>query len=454
MISAFTATATDVVKNDIIDVLGLRTPEVVMTGFDRPNLYFRVEAIKKKTEYISEYIEKHPSESGIIYCATRKSTDALYEYLCKKGVPAARYHAGMENAERKRSQDDFIFDRLPVIVATNAFGMGIDKSNVRYVIHYNMPQSMENYYQEAGRAGRDGEAAECILLFSAQDIMINKLLLEHKEFTDVPEEDIVLIKQRDAKRLQIMEGYCRQTGCLRNYILGYFGERTDHPCGNCGNCNHEYKTVDMTAEAKQVINCVWETRGRYGLNIVVGTLLGAKRARMAEVGTVNYRTYGALKDCSETEIRTLIGQMILDGYLIQTEDKYSVLRLGNIEDLKDGGARVIVRSCENKTPEKAQSKTRKKSTGHTLTETGQELFEMLRELRLEIAREEAVPPYIVFSDKTLTDMCAKLPSDREEMMGASGVGEVKFEKYGEQFLEAIAEFRRSDPDLVTCVDDK
>ena len=235
---------------------------MVITGFDRKNLYYSVENIRRKDEFIMEYIEKHPTESGIIYCATRKNVDNLFELLFKRGVPVTRYHAGLTNETRKKNQDDFIYDRTPVIIATNAFGMGIDKSNVRYVIHYNMPQSMENYYQEAGRAGRDGENSQCILLFSLQDVMIDTILLDNKDFSDVDEEDEYLIRQRDIRRLQTMEGYCKTTGCLRNYILEYFGEKTSGPCDNCGNCHREYHEVDMTAEAKWVVNCVAETRGR------------------------------------------------------------------------------------------------------------------------------------------------------------------------------------------------
>lgn len=442
IVSAFTATATEEVKNDILCTLSLADPEVVITGFDRKNLYYSVENIRRKDEFIMEYIEKHPTESGIIYCATRKNVDNLFELLFKRGVPVTRYHAGLTNETRKKNQDDFIYDRTPVIIATNAFGMGIDKSNVRYVIHYNMPQSMENYYQEAGRAGRDGENSQCILLFSLQDVMIDRMLLDNKDFSDVDEEDEYLIRQRDIRRLQTMEGYCKTTGCLRNYILEYFGEKTSGPCDNCGNCHREYHEVDMTAEAKWVVNCVAETKGRYGLTIVLGTLMGAKRARLRELRTDQYKSYGALSGHSEAELRTLISQMTEMGYLYQTQEKYSVLKLGNITPLKDANTRVIMRTYEEKEPDKKkkiQKAVRKRSTD-ALTSAGYDLFEVLRKLRLEIAKEESMPPYIIFSDKTLIDMCVKKPSDEEEMLNVSGVGANKLKKYGQRFLEEIQKF--------------
>ena len=442
IVSAFTATATEEVKNDILCTLSLADPEVVITGFDRKNLYYSVENIRRKDEFIMEYIEKHPTESGIIYCATRKNVDNLFELLFKRGVSVTRYHAGLTNETRKKNQDDFIYDRTPVIIATNAFGMGIDKSNVRYVIHYNMPQSMENYYQEAGRAGRDGENSQCILLFSLQDVMIDRMLLDNKDFSDVDEEDEYLIRQRDIRRLQTMEGYCKTTGCLRNYILEYFGEKTSGPCDNCGNCHREYHEVDMTAEAKWVVNCVAETRGRYGLTIVLGTLMGAKRARLRELRTEQYKSYGALSGHSEAELRTLISQMTERGYLYQTQEKYSVLKLGDITPLKDENTRVIMRTYEEKEPDKKKKiqKTVRKRSTDALTSAGYDLFEVLRKLRLEIAKEESMPPYIIFSDKTLIDMCVKKPSDEEEMLNVSGVGANKLKKYGQRFLEEIQKF--------------
>lgn len=455
IVSAFTATATEEVKTDIICILKLSDPDVVITGFDRENLYFSVEATRMKDDFVVDYIEKHPNDSGIIYCATRKNVDTLYELLLAKYVPVTRYHAGMENAERKKNQDDFIYDRSPVIVATNAFGMGIDKSNVRFVIHYNMPQSMENYYQEAGRAGRDGEPSQCILLFAPKDIMINKYLLEHKEFKDVPEEDIELIMQRDVRKLQIMEGYCRTTGCLRNYILEYFGEKTGGPCDNCGNCHRDYIELDKTEEAKKIINCVYETKGRYGLNIVIGTLIGLKRARLRELNTIEYKTYGTLSEYKEEELRYIINQMILDGYLVQTEDQYSVIKLGNIEPLKNPDTKFYVRVYEDKEDNiDNTARKRKKKKTDILTKAGYDLFDRLRDLRISIAREQGVPPYIVFNDRTLIDMCTLLPKDKIEMLNISGVGEAKYEKYGIRFIDEIDSFLREFPDAILSIEDE
>uniref|UniRef100_UPI004056200E DNA helicase RecQ n=1 Tax=Agathobacter sp. TaxID=2021311 RepID=UPI004056200E len=449
IISAFTATATEEVKADILCTLALKHPNILVTGFDRENLYYSVEHIKKKEDFITNYISEHPNESGVIYCATRKNVDKLFELLFKRGISITRYHAGLGNEERKRNQEDFIYDRKPIVIATNAFGMGIDKSNVRYVIHYNMPQSMENYYQEAGRAGRDGEPSQCILLFSPQDIMIHKFLLENKDFSEVNPEDEELVRERDVKRLYAMEQYCKTTKCLRNYILEYFGEKTHGSCDNCGNCHRNYQEIDMTTQAKWVINCVYETKGRYGLNIVMGTLLGANRARLREIGAMEYKSYGALKDYDESLIRLLIDRMIQEDYLYQTNDKYSVLRIGTqMKELRNENTHVIVRIYEEKEPKKAHVKSAKTRSTDALTSAGFELFEKLRALRLQIAREEALPPYIVFSDKTLIDMCVKVPHTKEEMLDVNGVGENKFAKYGQKFLDEIKNYEEAKPNVL------
>ncbi len=448
VISAFTATATGEVKTDIECILRLDRPDVTVTGFDRENLYYSVEHLagKKKDDFVIDYVEKHPNESGIIYCSTRKNVNDLQMKLFKRGVPVTGYHAGLDNSIRKKSQDDFIYDRAPVVVATNAFGMGIDKSNVRYVIHYNMPQSMENYYQEAGRAGRDGENSQCILLFSAQDVIIARFLLEQKEFEDVDAGDIELIKQRDTHRLQVMEGYCKTTSCLRNYILEYFGERRSLPCDNCGNCHGSFTEADMTFEAKWVINCIAETRGRFGKNIVSGTLVGANRARLREVGATGYRSYGVLKEVNEKDVQVLIDQMVMEGYIVQAGE-YRVLQMGDISGLRDENIRVTVRKPKEKEIAAAGRGKKARSTD-ALTSAGYQLFERLRQLRTAIAKEEGMPPYIIFSDKTLIDMCVKMPSDRRGMLAVSGVGENKFGKYGQRFIDEITAFAASHPGAV------
>lgn len=438
VVSAFTATATENVREDIICTLGLQDPFVLVNGFDRENLFFQVEKPKSKEQYILDYVASHESESGIIYCATRKNVDNLYNLLESKGFSVAKYHAGMSAEERKRMQDDFVFDFTSIVVATNAFGMGIDKSNVRYVIHYNMPQSMENYYQEAGRAGRDGLEAKCILLFSAQDIVINRLLLEHKEMTDLSPEELATVKERDMQRLQSMERYCYTTECLRNYILKYFGEKPEKPCGDCGNCLHTFETLDMTDAAKQIINCVYESRQRFGKTIIIDTVAGAKTARLAEIGAVNYKSYGVLASTNKKLIRRLVEQMVAEGYLRVGD--YQVVKLGNFQALKDPETTVMVKiTDDDKLPQRAEKPKKKTNGKDALTAAGFKLFDKFRELRLQIAREENMPPYIIFSDKTLIDMAVKMPRSKSEMLEVSGVGENKYGKYGERFLRVIEE---------------
>lgn len=446
ILSAFTATANEEVKNDIICMLRLKNPYVIVTGFDRKNLYFSVEKLnsKAKNKYLIDYIKEHPNDSGIIYCATRNNVDEVCDMLKSFNVGVTKYHAGLSNEERKRNQQDFIYDVSSIIVATNAFGMGIDKSNVRFVIHYNMPQSMENYYQEAGRAGRDGEDSKCILLFSPQDVMINKFLLDKKDFNNATFEEIELIKERDLKRLRSMEYYCKITSCLRNYILTYFGEKAVLPCDNCRNCQVEYIQKDMTFEAKWIINCIAETRGKYGTNIVIGILLGLNQARLRELQVQNYTSYGKLKDSDEETLKELVSLMIIDGYIYQTNDKYGILKIGDISKLKEEDAHVFLKTvAKNLQVEEdniLKPKIVKKKITDQLIKVGYDLLDELKKLRLEIARLEGMPPYIVFSDKTLIDMCVKLPQNEIEMLSVSGVGEVKYEKYGEKFLAEIKKF--------------
>ena len=441
IISAFTATATQNVREDIICSLGLNNPYFLVTGFDRENLFFQVDKPQNKERFILDFIERHRGESGIIYCATRKNVDSLYTLLRKQHISVGKYHAGMSNEERKQMQNDFVFDYTSIVIATNAFGMGIDKSNVRFVIHYNMPSSMENYYQEAGRAGRDGLNSECILLFSPQDIIINRFLLEHKDFSDVDPIDAMTIRERDIKRLQIMEGYCYTTECLRNYILKYFGEDPKKPCDDCGNCLRQFETLDMTDEAKKIINCIYESRGRYGKNIIMDTVLGAKTARLTEIGATEYKSYGVLESSNKNLLRRLIEELLLEGY-IQTGE-YQVLKLGDISKLKLKDTKVLVKITDEDKATNRKLKPKKNIKGmDSLTSSGFKLFDKLKELRLEIAREEKMPPYIVFNDKTLIDMCAKMPTTKSDMLNVSGVGENKYGKYGERFIAVIKEYAK------------
>ena len=452
IVSAFTATATRKVKDDIVCTLRLHDPKVLVTGFDRPNLYFQVERTRRKDDFVIQYLRDHPGESGIIYCATRKNVDKLQELLTEYGFAATKYHAGLSAEARRKNQNDFIYDTAPVIVATNAFGMGIDKSNVRFVLHYNMPQSMENYYQEAGRAGRDGLPSQCVLLFSAQDVIINKFLLDKKDFAEMDDEEADLLRQRDLQRLQTMERYCQTTECLRNYILAYFGEHPTAPCGNCGSCSNDFDEVDMTDAAKWMINCVAELHGRYGKAILFGTLQGANRARLRELGAERFKSYGRMKDTPRETLERLLAQLLEDGYLVQSDDQYAVLHIGDIAPLKAGG-QVLVKLPPQREPEQARApKPKRRSPMDALTSAGLELFSQLRQLRFDTAQREGLPPYVVFGDKSLVDMCLRAPRRAEDMLGIYGMGERKYEKYGAAFFAVIDAYRADHPDAVLSLD--
>ncbi len=450
VLCAFTATATKEVKDDMVCMLGLKDPNVLVTGFDRENLYFAVQRPKDKMKAALGYVMSHAGESGIVYCNTRAGVEEVCDMLVEHGIPAARYHAGMSNEERMENQDDFIFDRKPVIVATNAFGMGIDKSNVRYVLHFNMPQSMENYYQEAGRAGRDGGAAQCLLLYAPKDTATNRFLLENKESKkEMTEDERKEILERDLQRLKVMTFYSTTKECLRKYILNYFGETTHMDCHNCGNCDADFEKHDVTELGRQVVNCVYEMRQRFGINIIVGVLRGSKNAKIVRYGFESLKTYGKLADYAESTLRQVIDALLQEDMLIQTADRYPVLCLGkSYEKLKDEQFQLTIKTEVRKSAESGETAGNGERAGAkgkikgalgkgALDDAGFALFEKLRQKRLALAKEERVPPYIVFSDKTLVDMCLKRPQTKEEMLEVSGVGASKLEKYGEAFLQVI-----------------
>jgi ATP-dependent DNA helicase RecQ len=418
-----------------------------VTGFDRTNLYFEVQKTKRKDEEILNYVLEHKSESGIIYCATRKNVDNVYLMLRKNGIAATRYHAGLDNDTRRLNQEDFIYDRTPVIVATNAFGMGIDKSNVRYVLHYNMPQCIENYYQEAGRAGRDGEAAECILYYSPQDVVISEFLIENKgQNTEFTQDELELIKENDIRRLNKMRFYCSTKECLREYMLNYFGEYTGkHDCGNCGNCTASYEEKDVTEICLDIVHCIQESHQRYGANVIAGTLRGSNTAKLKSYGVSRFKTFGVQSKCSEAMLKTVIDEMLLKGYLTETQDIYRIIKLDeSCEELENGSVKFMCKWSERKEEIKdavIKNKTAKAKGKATdeLTPKGYALFNELKKLRLSIAKEENMPPYIIFSDRTLVDMCVKMPFTKEQMLAVNGVGENKYARYGERFIQCIVD---------------
>ncbi len=419
VIGAFTATATANVRQDIVELLGLRNPAAYYTGVDRPNLSFAVVRGENKREFVQRYVAANKDRAGIIYAATRKEVDNLCASLRKAGWPAGKYHAGLDDGERKESQEAFIRDDISVMVATNAFGMGIDKPDVRYVIHYNMPKNMEAYYQEAGRAGRDGEPGECILLFAAQDIQLQKFLIDQT----------VLDSERKAGelgRLQAMVDYCHTPGCLRQYILAYFGEKTAAgECGNCGNCNADAELADITVEAQKVLSCVVRLKERYGIGIVAEVLKGANNKKIRQLGVETLSVYGLLKEYRLQELKDLVNRLVATGYLLLSDGEYPVVKLTN------EGAAVL--RGEAKVRQRTAQKPR-------LTATDDSLFERLRALRKAIADRQGVPPYVVFADSTLKEMCAYRPVDRHALRLVKGVGENKLARYGDDFLQVIRHY--------------
>lgn len=423
VVGAFTATATPEVKTDVIHLLSLNEPDMHVTGFDRPNLFFRVLRGENKQKFVLNYVQANAGDGGIIYAATRKEVDSLYELLRKKGYAAGHYHAGLSDAERTSQQEAFIYDDIKVMVATNAFGMGIDKSNVRYVLHYNMPKNMEAYYQEAGRGGRDGEPAECILLFSSQDTLLQKFLIDKS--VEHP-----LRKQSELHKLQDMVDYCHTPDCLRHYILRYFGEtEVTGDCGHCGNCSDDSEMVDITVDAQKVFSCVYRMRERFGLTLVADVLKGANNKKVRQFNFDVLPTYGLFADRNLNDIKTLLQQLAATGYMQLTDSNYPVVKL-------TPKAIAVLKNQENVWQKVLKVRQAK---------SDDVLFEKLRQLRKRLADRDKVPPYVIFADSTLKEMSMDCPVDEAALRRVKGVGEAKLERYGSEFLIVIREYIAAHP---------
>ena len=438
VVGAFTATATEQVRKDVEKLLGLQNPVRTVTGFDRPNLYFDVRKPELKDRELKSLMAERKGRSGIIYCSTRKKVESVCDQLKDWGYAATRYHAGLEEQERKANQEDFLYDRKPIMVATNAFGMGIDKSNVSFVIHYNMPKSIEAYYQEAGRGGRDGSDAECILLYNGSDAHLAKYLIENgnenEELDPVQREQI---RQQDLKRLEAMQLYCKTTTCLRGYILEYFGQKHPEVCGNCGTCKGIYENVDITREAQMILSCIYRIQDMLGyslgLNLIGNVLRGSKVKRVLELKLDTLSTYGLMKDRGRSEIHAMIDHLEAEGYL-KTDSEFQTIELtGEAAKVLYRGQKVIIKM--EKEPEKENAVPVQKLAGEQA-----DLFDCLKELRAQLAKEAGVPAYVVFSNATLTDMAKKRPKTLSEFKRVSGVGELKAAWYGKAFLELLKKY--------------
>ena len=442
VVSAFTATATRQVKDDIVELLSLKQPFVMTTGFDRANLYFEVQKPMDKYAFVKRYLKNNADKSGIIYCATRKNVEELCSHLQDDDFNATRYHAGLSEKERGANQDDFLYDRKTVMVATNAFGMGIDKSNVNFVIHYNMPKTMENYYQEAGRAGRDGTMATCILLYGKQDVVTNQFFIENtNENSELSPEELERVKEKDRERLRQMTFYCHTTDCLRSYILRYFGEHTFSYCGNCSNCQQSYESVDILEDCKKIISCIYRMREQYGIQMVIDTLHGSRSEKILRLQLDQLSTYGIMKDVSPHRIREVIHYLILHKTIVQSNAEYPVLKLGtNCKALLQSNEPIFMKVAIETDEAPRLTKEKKSATKQSVdSDVDPILYAKLKELRKKIASSASVPAFVIFSDATLLDMCKKLPKDKDDMLKVSGVGDVKFERYGHQFLKVLSE---------------
>lgn len=462
-VGAFTATATERVRRDIVGLLGLRNPAVTVTGFDRPNLYFDVVKLetKYKAAWVANYVAAHPDESGIIYCATRKTTEALAATLNQMGHAAVAYHGGMSSDAREAAQHDFITDKVPVVVATNAFGMGIDKSDVRYVIHHNLPESIEAYYQEAGRAGRDGEPSRCTLLWNESDIVTRRRLLDSDyENERMTPEDQEIVRQSKRRLLDGMVGYCRTADCLHRYMTRYFGQEitpTDAPsdthedkCGACSNCESTFETIDVTSVAQAISRCVHDVNQRVGSGKIVKILRGSKAQELAWLNPEQMPTFGMLKDVNEARVRDVLSQMATDGYLFIAEGRMPIVMFGaRAAETAAPDFHYEIKRVERKSASvssrhggvASESASASAAMESYIPDDDEEaLFQKLRELRRTIAQEIGKPPYIVFSDKTLRDMARIKPITNVQFLAVNGVGQHKLDLYGKRFMEAVASF--------------
>ena len=451
VVGAFTATATEQVKADIAALLGLRDPLALTTGFDRPNLYFAVARPRDKERYVEEYILDHPGKSGIVYCATRKSVESLCRQLRAAGIPATRYHAGLEAGERQKNQEDFVYDRRRVMVATNAFGMGIDKSNVSFVLHYNMPKNLENYYQEAGRAGRDGEKAECILLFSLGDVQTARYFIDNNtDNEDLTPAQAGTVRARELERLDRMVAYCKTTRCLRGVLLEYFGEHHPGKCGNCGNCCGDFVETDITTEAQKILSGLARIQKRWpgGLGVValVQMLRGSRDKNTLNRGLDRLPTYGIMKDTPPARMRQYLDALEEQGYVVPAGDEYPVLRLGAPAGEVLFRGRTVTMTERRPAPRPAPPAGRSARRPQPAGADADSLLDRLKALRNQLAQRQHLPAYVIFTNASLTEMAEKRPRTTGDFLRISGVGDARARRYGMEFLRVIAEYRREHPE--------
>lgn len=445
VVAAFTATATKSVESDILSILGLQNHLTIKKGFDRKNLFFGVVNDTKREQYIIDYISEHKNISGIIYCNTRQNVEDLYELLINKQISVTKYHAGLSSEERLQNQEDFIYDQKLIMIATNAFGMGIDKSNIRFVIHFNIPKDIESYYQEAGRAGRDGLLSECILLYSGNDIRVNKFLIENPKQMDSIIEDISIVKERAMTRLNVMQQYAFTKDCLRKYILDYFGDHSIYSCDNCSNCQHDYERIDVTDDALHIVKMVFEYNHRFGTNLILETLHGSNNKKVVDNRLRESKYHAVLKHLSIVKLQDLMRQLIVDEYFGVSSGTYPVIFLkdkGN-DFLNDDTNRIYIKVSKD------ISENKKKDFKPEISDY--KLYDELRLLRSELAKEAHMPPYIIYTDKTLIELTNRRPYNLEMLLNIHGIGTQKAEQYGNQILSVIKKYPTINDPIVSTV---